>query len=107
MLFLYCYGLPRALHSFPTRRSSDLVAAYKSWFFDRSHAQYGEAVAAAYVREDYTRSEEHTSELQSPCNLVCRLLLEKKNFFGIDFVEYASRMSIPSFFSLGATITVV
>src|SRR5256885_9142741 len=28
--------------------------------------------------EGYTRSEEHTSELQSPCNLVCRLLLEKK-----------------------------
>src|ERR1039457_3572580 len=26
-----------------------------------------------------TRSEEHTSELQSPCNLVCRLLLEKKH----------------------------
>src|SRR2546426_4041916 len=26
----------------------------------------------------YVRSEEHTSELQSPCNLVCRLLLEKK-----------------------------
>src|SRR5256885_7378407 len=26
----------------------------------------------------YARSEEHTSELQSPCNLVCRLLLEKK-----------------------------
>src|SRR2546426_6957497 len=33
----------------------------------------------AVVREDETsRSEEHTSELQSPCNLVCRLLLEKK-----------------------------
>src|SRR5256885_2684442 len=30
----------------------------------------------AQVRDD--RSEEHTSELQSPCNLVCRLLLEKK-----------------------------
>src|SRR5256885_6872285 len=29
-----------------------------------------------YVQEE--RSEEHTSELQSPCNLVCRLLLEKK-----------------------------
>src|SRR5256885_12836732 len=29
------------------------------------------------VREE-DRSEEHTSELQSPCNLVCRLLLEKK-----------------------------
>src|SRR2546426_9186539 len=27
----------------------------------------------------HERSEEHTSELQSPCNLVCRLLLEKKN----------------------------
>src|SRR5256885_4005849 len=27
---------------------------------------------------DSVRSEEHTSELQSPCNLVCRLLLEKK-----------------------------
>src|SRR5256885_2912827 len=30
-------------------------------------------------RERARRSEEHTSELQSPCNLVCRLLLEKKN----------------------------
>src|SRR5256885_13215529 len=29
-------------------------------------------------RSRSTRSEEHTSELQSPCNLVCRLLLEKK-----------------------------
>src|SRR5688500_19997196 len=29
-------------------------------------------------RGDDVRSEEHTSELQSPCNLVCRLLLEKK-----------------------------
>src|SRR2546426_9210435 len=29
------------------------------------------------------RSEEHTSELQSPCNLVCRLLLEKKNDFAL------------------------
>src|SRR3989454_8863077 len=28
--------------------------------------------------DNLTRSEEHTSELQSPCNLVCRLLLEKK-----------------------------
>src|SRR5205807_9360029 len=29
-------------------------------------------------RRSASRSEEHTSELQSPCNLVCRLLLEKK-----------------------------
>src|ERR1039457_7498121 len=31
-----------------------------------------------YSLSDQSRSEEHTSELQSPCNLVCRLLLEKK-----------------------------
>src|SRR5256885_11459017 len=31
------------------------------------------------LRRIRRRSEEHTSELQSPCNLVCRLLLEKKN----------------------------
>src|ERR1039457_7532221 len=30
--------------------------------------------------EESIRSEEHTSELQSPCNVVCRLLLEKKTF---------------------------
>src|SRR5688500_19972555 len=35
--------------------------------------------AAAQPRLELDRSEEHTSELQSPCNLVCRLLLEKKN----------------------------
>src|SRR3989454_8969614 len=44
----------------------------------------GERVAILYLRDEETyevtaRSEEHTSELQSPCNLVCRLLLEKKN----------------------------
>src|SRR5688500_19732610 len=31
-----------------------------------------------FERQLHPRSEEHTSELQSPCNLVCRLLLEKK-----------------------------
>src|SRR5256885_6262003 len=36
------------------------------------------AWAASSCRPWATRSEEHTSELQSPCNLVCRLLLEKK-----------------------------
>src|SRR5256885_6149801 len=34
--------------------------------------------AASPSRRGSLRSEEHTSELQSPCNLVCRLLLEKK-----------------------------
>src|SRR2546426_4878102 len=33
---------------------------------------------AAAQHQSLLRSEEHTSELQSPCNLVCRLLLEKK-----------------------------
>src|SRR5256885_13181568 len=48
-------------------------------------ARHGAAVAhelagmgEARQRADLARSEEHTSELQSPCNLVCRLLLEKK-----------------------------
>src|SRR2546426_8533190 len=37
-----------------------------------------EVVSAQRTPAGYYRSEEHTSELQSPCNLVCRLLLEKK-----------------------------
>src|SRR5688500_19636081 len=37
-----------------------------------------EGDAAEKTRRRANRSEEHTSELQSPCNLVCRLLLEKK-----------------------------
>src|SRR5256885_7185176 len=38
---------------------------------------------------DAKRSEEHTSELQSPCNLVCRLLLEKKK-------KHEGRTSLPT-----------
>src|SRR3989454_6960679 len=44
-------------------------------------ATHGEELRQAEFetdREHQERSEEHTSELQSPCNLVCRLLLEKK-----------------------------
>src|SRR5256885_9621214 len=37
------------------------------------------AVVPCICQHINERSEEHTSELQSPCNLVCRLLLEKKN----------------------------
>src|SRR5256885_7992728 len=42
--------------------------------------QHGQALCRGHTqRADLARrSEEHTSELQSPCNLVCRLLLEKK-----------------------------
>src|ERR1039457_3722782 len=43
------------------------------------------------------RSEEHTSELQSPCNLVCRLLLEKKiNHSCVAFAVYLGRTSVLS-----------
>src|SRR5256885_10311640 len=38
----------------------------------------GADLAQAFLTTLHLRSEEHTSELQSPCNLVCRLLLEKK-----------------------------
>src|SRR5256885_7948300 len=41
--------------------------------------QPADAVADLVAGRQHDRSEEHTSELQSPCNLVCRLLLEKKN----------------------------
>src|SRR5256885_6442048 len=45
------------------------------WRHGRVHAPVRPRRGAPDSRE---RSEEHTSELQSPCNLVCRLLLEKK-----------------------------
>src|SRR2546426_9271473 len=38
---------------------------------------------ARLTRRRGSRSEEHTSELQSPCNLVCRLLLEKKKIAAV------------------------
>src|SRR5256885_12106886 len=40
------------------------------------------------------RSEEHTSELQSPCNLVCRLLLEKKNKTLLETTVFNSRPTL-------------
>src|SRR5256885_3443985 len=47
-----------------------------------SQVSYGQSrvqvVWNRVILPDTSRSEEHTSELQSPCNLVCRLLLEKK-----------------------------
>src|SRR2546426_3568834 len=61
------------------RRDADQPAAAR----DRSRAgrdplpDRGAGAARGFDLRD-ARSEEHTSELQSPCNLVCRLLLEKK-----------------------------
>src|SRR5690625_5940657 len=83
-----------ALHAFPTRRSSDLRRAGQRRA-DRAgldgpgqvHAHrcggLGQAVPLEHRHpdpaEEMGRSEEHTSELQSRGQLVCRLLLEKKN----------------------------
>src|SRR5207244_13358268 len=53
------------------RRQRELAAAYRS----RAHSQARRVRASSGARD---RSEEHTSELQSPDHLVCRLLLEKK-----------------------------
>src|SRR6266446_2578142 len=46
--------------------------------WDRSQDATGQLNLNCAVHHAMSRSEEHTSELQSPCNLVCRLLLEKK-----------------------------
>src|SRR5690606_42114770 len=94
-LLLCHYVLPLVLPSFPTRRSSDLC----SWA-DRlqmrtpdgaRHEKPAEPHIPASTRTGivhcpggngpcgHPRSEEHTSELQSRENLVCRLPLEKKN----------------------------
>src|SRR5256885_12137701 len=46
-----------------------------------SNPHFRSIVATPHAHRAALRSEEHTSELQSPCNLVCRLLLEKKKTF--------------------------
>src|SRR5436309_4911097 len=90
--FFSCPGAPRHLHSFPTRRSSDLHhgRAQRDRYRRRRD---GEADGDVRGVEDphqqrQQRSEEHTSELQSRENLVCRLLLEKKK-------KYDTRTNVP------------
>src|SRR5438045_4921140 len=89
MLLFYCYRDHRDLHSFPTRRSSDLTGSARRAARGRPSST-GSASVATYnacplhCRPSTAccawvlRSEEHTSELQSLRHLVCRLLLEKK-----------------------------
>src|SRR5690606_41743952 len=102
-LCLHCRGDPRDLHSFPTRRSSDLARRRaergagvaqsdfgkcpahdrlvgRALLLEAAHADRvaGEAVTNRMEKMMIKRSEEHTSELQSREKLVCRLLLEKK-----------------------------
>src|SRR2546430_5973699 len=50
----------------------------KYWFGDDTLQTRSDWITAAVIAAGFGRSEEHTSELQSPSNLVCRLLLEKK-----------------------------
>src|SRR5437762_10592090 len=97
--FLYCYSPLLNPHSFPTRRSSDLhprllrvggehLAPPPRGLRPRALPgrlrREGPGIAAlraggrAPDAGRRLRSEEHTSELQSPMYLVCRLLLEKK-----------------------------
>src|SRR5438046_8019704 len=93
MFVLYRSAAHRDLHSFPTRRSSDLQPVpslpqpaqtrhIRSEVVDEDDGGAGprqiEQSPEGLVRH-VLRSEEHTSELQSLTNLVCRLLLEKKN----------------------------
>src|SRR5688572_31665095 len=55
------------------------AAAGYGYGFSRSYTSDGCYYAHRYSYRQQARSEEHTSELQSQSNLVCRLLLEKKN----------------------------
>src|SRR5438093_12478603 len=72
-------GPPRHLPSFPTRRSSDLAGLQMlEGAVPREAVTTCAAVTHPAERYAAMRSEEHTSELQSLTNLVCRLLLEKK-----------------------------
>src|SRR5439155_22181692 len=92
-LSVYGYCDYICLPSFPTRRSSDLddleavgesrftqdvidLAAQRAG--DQPQAESLRRVAPEFVRDAAQRSEEHTSELQSRGQLVCRLLLQKK-----------------------------
>src|SRR5438132_7583897 len=69
---------------FPSRRSSDLLryGSHRAARRDRRAWEplrgRGEAARRRSRRDRHARSEEHTSELQSHSDLVCRLLLEKK-----------------------------
>src|SRR5437763_14975711 len=87
--FFDCYAAPRDLLSFPTRRSSDLLDAFlhlrgelarrrENQCTHRMPRGRSRSIGVARKALQNRRSEEHTSELQSPMYLVCRLLLEKK-----------------------------
>src|ERR1039457_7330544 len=88
MCFLDCAGLEirivRLLKAAVPRLGESKEAAWKSFVVAGNGVLQPVAIAAGEVHHGgeifpvHHRSEEHTSELQSPCNIVCRLLLEKK-----------------------------
>src|SRR5256885_12853492 len=86
---------------FPTRRSSDLCRV--EWAGSTREAVCCNISAdGVYIVVhpipavgERVRSEEHTSELQSPCNLVCRLLLEKKKRYTVTLKRYTNRTTSP------------
>src|SRR5699024_11332020 len=90
VLLSHCPAAPRDLPPFPTRRSSDLCRsgsvrrrAGRGRRGCRSTGRHARPRSppqsrARRGRRHRSRSEEHTSELQSRFDLVCRLLLEKK-----------------------------
>src|SRR5438270_7153229 len=76
--FIKCYGYPRDLHSFPTRRSSDLANEFVAL---SSVIRSNPVKVASWSMRNVplpTSSEEHTSELQSQSKLVRRLAHETK-----------------------------
>src|SRR5687767_15759655 len=81
MSLLYCYSDHRDLHSFPTRRSSDLVASEKMTLSVRELKVALPDGRVLIDGVDLDKIGRATSELQSLAYLVCRLLLEKKNKF--------------------------
>src|SRR5436309_6075630 len=87
--FFLWFGGHRDLHSFPTRRSSDLFACGPRADACGSCGGLRRLPALDLPSNQLStmprqRSEEHTSELQSRENLVCRLLLEKKKFTAME-----------------------
>src|SRR2546426_6030600 len=78
-LFPYTTLFRSGPHRHPRRERQELRAVSPGEVRDRAERPLA---PQHVVRERgdvaHVRSEEHTSELQSPCNLVCRLLLEKK-----------------------------
>src|SRR5262249_59493087 len=78
------------LISFPTRRSSDLTDTITSSITGSANVTVSSPQPFAVGTTPGTvRSEEHTSELQSLTNIVCRLLLDNKRFIVFDTLTLA------------------